>query len=154
MRRTASTRFSGLLTLGASLLLGLSACSDEGVGDEAPDTETSTSGDSDGDGATTNGDGDGDDPTAGDGDGDPTTNGDGDGDPTNGDGDGDQPCVYPDAAEPMALNQPLAAYAWPEALRNNFVSAPLNLENAYCDADEEIDWSPHDILVFISLPAW
>lgn len=152
MRRT-HLQFQRLLGACASLVLALAACSDDGTSESLGGSETSTDSDVDGDG-------DGDpstDTEAGDGDGDPTTDteaGDGDGTTDPGDGDGDQPCVYPDAAEPMALDQPLAAYAWPEALRNNFVSTPLSLEDAYCDSDEEIDWSPHDLLVFISIPAW
>ena len=137
--------------LSAIALLGISstfACTDDGAGDELDTTETGTTDPSTSD----SGDGDGDDPS-GDGDGEPAT-GDGDGEPATGDGDGDAGCVYPDAAEPMALDQPIAAYAWPTALHADGRVAMLDLENAYCDTDEVIDWSPHDILVFVSIPAW
>ena len=85
--------FHSSCLLASSLVLALSACSDDGVIDLGDSTPSSTSsGDGDGDPAT--GDGDGDPTTTtGDGDGDPTTTtGDGDGDPTTtGDGDGDDP---------------------------------------------------------------
>ena len=122
-------------------VLGLSFVSSGCNADDLAATDSET-GDGDGD----PGDGDGD---PGDGDGDP---GDGDGEP--GDGDGDSACVYPDAAEPMALNQPLAAYAWPLAIHADGTHTPLDLEQAHCDTDAVIDWSVHEILVFISIPAW
>lgn len=129
-----------------ALLACAASCTDDGTGSEAAELGTETAGD-----PTTTGDGDGD-PATGDGDGDPAS-GDGDGDPS-GDGDGDAGCVYPDAAEPMALDEPIAAYAWPTAIHADGTDTPLDLEDAYCDTDAVIDWSPHDLLVFISIPAW
>ena len=54
----------------------------------------------------------------------------------------------------MALNQGLAPYAWPSAIHADGTTTPLSLEEAYCGTDPVIDWSPHEILVFISIPAW
>jgi hypothetical protein len=147
-----------------STLIGLSplwivlGCGEDDPADEMPAT-TSESGDGDGDGDPGDGDpGDGDgDPGDGDpGDGDPGDgDGDtGDGDGDTGDGDGDPACIYPAAAEPMALNEPIAAYAWPLAIHGDGTHTPLDLEQAHCDTDAIIDWSPHEILVFISVPAW
>ncbi len=65
-------------------------------------------------------------------------------------------CAYPDGAvEPMAEGEVLTAYRWPLARHmDGLRTASLDLEHAPCDTDEEIDWSPHDVLVFVSIPAW
>lgn len=54
----------------------------------------------------------------------------------------------------MALDQPLAPYSWPTAIHADGTTTSLSLEQAYCGTDPVIDWSIHDLLVFISLPAW
>lgn len=65
------------------------------------------------------------------------------------------PCTYPaGAVEPMALGEVLTPYAWPEAIRADGLTTPLALENAACDDDAVIDWTPRDVIVFISWPAW
>ena len=150
-------RSTGLFICGALTLCTL-ACTDDGLSDDSQESEAGDSSSGDGDGDP-GGDGDGDIPS-GDGDGD-TPTGDGDGGDPSGDGDGDPgetddppPCVYPEAAEPMALDEPIAAYAWPEAIAADGQTLPLDLELAHCDSDPIIDWSPHDILVFVSIPAW
>jgi hypothetical protein len=148
-------RFELALTLLALPLLSpVVGCGGDDPSDEMPATDSETGdGDGDpGDGDGDPGDGDGD---PGDGDGDPGDgDGDGDGDPGDGDGDGDPACIYPAAAEPMALDEPIAAYAWPVAIHGDGTHTPLDLEQAHCDTDAIIDWSPHEILVFISVPAW
>ncbi|EDM76570.1 hypothetical protein PPSIR1_24219 [Plesiocystis pacifica SIR-1] len=64
-------------------------------------------------------------------------------------------CAYPDGAvEPMALNEVLWPYSWSEAIRADGTTAALDLEEVPCDTDAVIDWSIHDLLVFISVPAW
>ena len=63
-------------------------------------------------------------------------------------------CEYPDAVEPMALNQPLAAYSWAQALLADGRTLPLDLARAYCNSDSSYDWSPHDYMLFVSVPAW
>ena len=65
------------------------------------------------------------------------------------------PCEYPEGAvEPMALNEVLWPYSWPAAKRADGLTTPLDLTQAHCDTDEVIDWSPHEVLVFVSIPAW
>ena len=63
-------------------------------------------------------------------------------------------CDYPVAAEPMALNEPLAAYSWAQALLADGRTLPLDLAAAYCNSDTSYDWSPHDYMLFVSVPAW
>ncbi len=66
----------------------------------------------------------------------------------------DGPCDYPEYAEPMAADAPLAPYSWPTSLHADGRSMPLDLQDVYCDTDEIIDWSMHDLLLFVSIPAW
>ena len=65
------------------------------------------------------------------------------------------PCGYPEGAvEPMTRDEVIWPYRWPEAIDamgNNF---PLDLSFVPCAIDENIDWSPFDVLVFIAIPAW
>ncbi len=65
-------------------------------------------------------------------------------------------CSYPTGAmEPMAVGSVLSPYSWPEAIdRRTDARVVLDLANVPCAADEVIDWSPFDVLLFISLPAW
>lgn len=63
-------------------------------------------------------------------------------------------CTYPDAVEPMALNEVLFPYRWPNALHRDGRTGEVRLREVYCDDDEDIDWSPFDVLVFVSIPAW
>ncbi|TNE88169.1 MAG: hypothetical protein EP330_16060 [Deltaproteobacteria bacterium] len=63
-------------------------------------------------------------------------------------------CDYPQAAEPMALNQPLAAYSWAQSLRADGATVALDLATAFCNSDTSYDWSPHDYMLFVSVPAW
>ncbi len=64
-------------------------------------------------------------------------------------------CEYPaGAVEPMALGEVLFPYSWPVALHGDGTEAALELEDAPCGLDEVIEWSPHDVLVFVSIPAW
>jgi hypothetical protein len=67
---------------------------------------------------------------------------------------GDSDCAYPQATEPMALDESLAAYSWPEAMAANGDSFPLDLERVFCNADDNVDWSIFDYLLFVSVPAW
>ena len=64
-------------------------------------------------------------------------------------------CEYPTGAvEPMMRNMPLWPYRWPEAIDGMGRNFPIDLTEVACDADENIDWSPFDVLVFIAIPAW
>lgn len=69
----------------------------------------------------------------------------------------DQPegsCGYPDATEPMALGEPLYPYAWPSALHSDGRATRLDLVSVHCADAADVDWSVHDLLVFVSVPAW
>ena len=64
-------------------------------------------------------------------------------------------CSYPgDAAHPMELGQPLYPYRWNNARHRDGRTGRLDLHEAPCATGDDIDWSPFDVLVFISLPAW
>jgi hypothetical protein len=64
--------------------------------------------------------------------------------------------TYPaDAVEPMTLGEVLYPYSWPAAIhRGTGVKTVLDLANVPCAIDPEIDWSPFDVLLFVSIPAW
>ncbi len=65
------------------------------------------------------------------------------------------PCGYPDAIAPMAENEALEAYRWEAAKRMADGSdVAVDLAQAHCDTSETIDWSPFDVLLFVSIPAW
>jgi hypothetical protein len=65
-------------------------------------------------------------------------------------------CRYPaEATEPMAVGAVLFPYAWPTALPNG--SGPridLDLRAAHCNDDPDLDWSPFDLLLFVSVPGF
>lgn len=65
-------------------------------------------------------------------------------------------CRYPSGAtEPMMLGQVLRPYRWPDARsRVDGRQVALDLAHAPCDTAEDIDWSPFDVLLFVSIPAW
>lgn len=64
--------------------------------------------------------------------------------------------AYPEGAvEPMALNEVISPYAWPDARhRSDGRQATLELGHVPCNTDDDIDWSPFDVLLFVSIPAW
>lgn len=65
------------------------------------------------------------------------------------------PCEYPsDAAEEMAVGSPLWPYSWPTSSAPDRSDAPLDLERVFCNDDPDRDWSPFDVLLFVSIPAW
>lgn len=64
-------------------------------------------------------------------------------------------CAYPEGAvEPMAAGAVLWPYRWPNAIDGAGNDHPLDLTEVHCTADPNIDWSPFDVLVFISIPGW
>lgn len=63
------------------------------------------------------------------------------------------PCVYPEGPAVMAADQPLPAFSWPTALDGARNDAEIALDRVYCN-DDDIDWSPFDVLLFVSIPAW
>lgn len=63
-------------------------------------------------------------------------------------------CTYPeDYAEPMEVGRAIAPYRWPEARSLSGLEAVLDLGGFFCEAGD-IDWSPFDALLFVSIPAW
>lgn len=64
--------------------------------------------------------------------------------------------TYPSGAvEPMALGEVISPYRWPNAsLRADGTSVSVNLRQVPCASDDDIDWSPFDVLLFVSIPAW
>jgi len=68
---------------------------------------------------------------------------------------GESPCDYPaGAVEPMAMGAPLWPYRWPTARHADGRDFPIDLAEVVCTADPNIDWSPFDVLVFVSIPGW
>lgn len=68
---------------------------------------------------------------------------------------GNPGCTYPPGAvEPMALNEVLTAHSWPTAIDGTGNRFDLDLTKVHCTNDEDIDWSPFDALLFISIPAF
>lgn len=65
----------------------------------------------------------------------------------------DVACTYPDAPDTMASGEALPAFSWPSALHADGRSQALDLSGVPCP-DGEIDWSPFDVLLFVSIPAW
>jgi hypothetical protein len=64
--------------------------------------------------------------------------------------------AYPaNAVRPMEVGAVLYPYAWPVA-RNlaDQRELPLDLGKVPCATDPDIDWSPFDVLLFISVPAY
>ena len=54
----------------------------------------------------------------------------------------------------MAVGSVISAYSWPIALEADRTARSLDLGEVYCDADDDIAWSPFDMLLFVSIPAW
>jgi hypothetical protein len=48
----------------------------------------------------------------------------------------------------------ITPYTWPNAIHGDGRMAPLDLADAPCGTDGTIEWSPFDVLLFISIPAW
>lgn len=64
-------------------------------------------------------------------------------------------CAYPDGAvEPMTKDQVLWPYRWPGRSMAGGGAVSVDLEDAYCNTDDDMDWSPFDVLLFVSVPAW
>lgn len=65
------------------------------------------------------------------------------------------PCDYPaGAVDPMAIDEVLWPYRWPTAIHGDGTQVALDLAEAPCGFDQIIEWSPHDVLLFVSIPAW
>lgn len=63
---------------------------------------------------------------------------------------------YPaDATRPMTEGAVLYPYSWPQATDlATGRTLPLDLGEVPCATDPDIDWSPFDVLLFVSIPAW
>ena len=65
------------------------------------------------------------------------------------------PCTYPvGAVEPMAVGEVLTPHSWPDAVHRDGRTASIDLIAAPCNVDDDIDWSPFDVLLFVSFPIW
>ncbi len=64
--------------------------------------------------------------------------------------------TYPaGAVEPMALGEVITPYRWNQAsLRETGARVSVDLAQVPCALDDDIDWSPFDVLLFVSVPAW
>lgn len=65
--------------------------------------------------------------------------------------------TYPaGVVEPMAVGEVIAPYAWPRAIDRATDAAlgAVDLAAAPCNVDPNLDWSPADVLLFVSIPAW
>ena len=54
----------------------------------------------------------------------------------------------------MARGEVLFPYSWPKARHRDGRSGSLDLQFVPCNDDPDIDWSPFDVLLFVSIPAW
>lgn len=53
------------------------------------------------------------------------------------------------------MGEVLSPYSWPAAEhRGTGVRTALDLAHVPCAGDPVIDWSPFDVLLFVSIPAW
>jgi len=142
-----SLALSGCAVDGSDDELGSGVTGATGESEDSATTETSATQGSgsatEGSGSTTDSTGSGDTETGGSSTGESSSEGTGPG------------CSYPaGASEPMAVGEVLTPYRWMSANRADGSEAVLDLFNAPCDTDPVIDWSVHDLLVFISVPAW
>ncbi len=64
------------------------------------------------------------------------------------------PCEYPaDAREVMTVGAPLWPYSWPTSSAPDRRDVPVDVREMFCNDGPE-DWSPFDVLLFVSIPAW
>lgn len=69
--------------------------------------------------------------------------------------DGDPPdCAYPDAPDTMALGSALPSFRWGVSQTATGEGGAVDMHRAYCDEDANREWSPFDLLLFVSIPAW
>ena len=67
-------------------------------------------------------------------------------------------CLTPDyariAPETMELGEMMPAFSWSTALHGDGRSSVLDLAGVPCNALGDIEWSPFDVLLFVSVPEW
>ncbi|MFT4627244.1 MAG: hypothetical protein ACI8PZ_005926 [Myxococcota bacterium] len=65
-------------------------------------------------------------------------------------------CAYPDGVvDPMTLAGVIPPFSWPSA--RSMVDGSrtsLDLLATHCANAPDIEWSPFDVLLFVSIPAW
>ena len=64
---------------------------------------------------------------------------------------------YPeDAVRPMEEGSVFYPYRWPasRSLSSAAFTGAFDLGFVPCDIDPDLDWSPFDLLYFVSIPAW
>ena len=62
--------------------------------------------------------------------------------------------LYPDYAAVMTLDQAVEPWRWPRAVDGQGNVTDLDLAEAFCNDDPDLDWSPFDLLLFVSVPGW
>ena len=73
---------------------------------------------------------------------------------TGGTGTTTPPCEAPTPGAEMALGEVMPAFSWSDARHMDGRTASLELGKVACNGDDDIEWSPFDALVFMSIPAW
>lgn len=61
---------------------------------------------------------------------------------------------YPAHASVMTLGEAVEPWSWTRAIDGLNNETDLDLTQAFCDTDPDIDWSPFDYLLFVSIPGW
>ena len=61
---------------------------------------------------------------------------------------------YPDFVDPMTPGEAIPPFAWPVAIDGSDQRLTLDLVEVFEDRDQDLDWSPFDQLLFVSIPAW
>ncbi len=54
----------------------------------------------------------------------------------------------------MEVGEVITPYFWQTALHADGRDIEFSLGEVYCNEESEIDWSPFDVLLFISYPVW
>ena len=64
-------------------------------------------------------------------------------------------CAYPEGARnKLKDGGVMPTWYWEDARHRDGRTASLEIEKIPCNSDDDIDWSPFDVLLFVSIPAW
>lgn len=63
-------------------------------------------------------------------------------------------CAYPKGKQELALDKVMPTWWWDDARHRDGRVASLEIDRIPCATDDDIDWSPFDVLLFVSIPAW
>ena len=67
----------------------------------------------------------------------------------------EEACAYPaGAGDTLTLNGIMPTWRWDDARHMDGRTASLEVRRIPCASDDDIDWSPFDVLLFVSIPAW